>query len=77
MISKGRSKYLRKIPTMHANYVASEEYAKANYAKTGFKDSVVAAYNAAWVDMKPNYKAKVTPAAADKWAANWKAKMFG
>lgn len=77
MIAKGKSKYTRKIPTMHANYDAAESYAKTNYEKVGFKAARVTAYKDAWTDMKTNYKAKVTTAVADKWATNWKAKMFG
>ncbi len=77
MVSKGVSKYTRKIPTMHSNYDSAETYAKSNYEKIGFKTALVTAYKDAWPDMKTNYKAKVTPAAASKWATNWKAKMFG
>ncbi len=76
MVSKGKSKYTRKIPTMHSNYEAAASRAQSNYAAVGFKAARVDAYKAAWADMPTNYKAKVTTAAADKWATNWKAAMF-
>jgi hypothetical protein len=76
MVTKGKSKYTRKIDTMHTNYGAAATRAQTNYAKVGFKASRVSAYNSAWADMPTNYNAKVTSASADKWATNWKAAMF-
>jgi len=76
MISKGKSKYRRKIPSMQSNYKDAEDRAKDHYAKVGFKSARVDAYKTAWTDMPSNYVAKVKPGLEDKWADNWKAKMF-
>jgi hypothetical protein len=76
MVAKGKSKYTRKISSMHTNYRDAASRAQSNYEKVGFKATRVSAYKAAWSDMPGNYAAKVTTAAADKWATNWKAAMF-
>lgn len=68
MISKGKSKYRRKIPTMQTNYKDAEDRAKDHYEDVGFKKARVDAYNEAWKDMPANYVAKVKPGLEDKWA---------
>lgn len=76
MASIGKRKYKAKLERMEASYAAATGRMKDHYGDQDFGPTRKSNYNAAIDDYAvDNYKAKMKPELADKWADNWKAKM--
>lgn len=77
MAEKGKKKLIRKMDKMKKHYENAIDYAIRRYERLPFGPTIKKLYAEAMKSYAAeNYKSKMTPEVAEKWAIKWKQAML-